>query len=119
MKKVILKVFGVAALAAGMMYNVQVFSSENGPDISLATLGNVAIANNEGGNGDCPPWGSETCNWQENDNPWWCFWCPDGQYEGSDPDSYWKEINWTCSVYVTDCVPGTGTCTPGYSPDAC
>lgn len=48
MKKAILKVFGVAALAAGMMYNVQVSDVENGSDVSLATLGNVAVAQSEG-----------------------------------------------------------------------
>ncbi len=51
MKKGILKVFGVAALAAGMLYNVQVFDAENGSDISMAALGVMAVANNEGGGG--------------------------------------------------------------------
>lgn len=49
MKKAILKVFGVAALAAGMLYNVQVFNAENGSDISLGALENMAVAQNEGG----------------------------------------------------------------------
>ncbi len=44
MKKAILKVFGLAALAAGMMYNVQVFDTVNGSDISLAALVNMAVA---------------------------------------------------------------------------
>ena len=48
MKKSILKVFGVVALAVGMLYNVQVSDVENGSDVSLATLGNVAVANSEG-----------------------------------------------------------------------
>ena len=48
MKKVILKVFGVAALAVGVMFNAQVFDIENGSEVSLAALGNVAIAQNEG-----------------------------------------------------------------------
>lgn len=44
----------MAALAAGMLYNVQVFSSENGSDISMTTVGKMAIANNEnGGGGTC------------------------------------------------------------------
>src|SRR5690606_6455984 len=51
MKKAILKIFGVAALAAGMMYNVQVFESANSSDISLATLGSVAVAQSESGGG--------------------------------------------------------------------
>ena len=49
MKKGILKIFGVVALAAGMLYNVQVFNAENGLDISMAALGVMAVANNEGG----------------------------------------------------------------------
>src|SRR5690606_28729410 len=49
MKKAILKIFGVAALAAGMLYNVQVFNAENGSDISLGALENMAVAQNEGG----------------------------------------------------------------------
>lgn len=56
MKKGILKVFGVAALAAGMLYNVQVFDAENGLDISMAALGVMAVAQSEGGsnyNGIC------------------------------------------------------------------
>jgi len=64
MKKAILKVFGVAALAAGMMHNVQVFESANSSDISLAALGNVAVAQSEiivhpictGTPGDCSGW---------------------------------------------------------------
>ncbi len=47
MKKAILKIFGVAALAAGMLYNVQVFDVENGSDISLAALVNMAVAQSE------------------------------------------------------------------------
>lgn len=47
MKKVILKIFGVVALAAGMMYNIQLFDSENSLDISLAALGNMAVAQGE------------------------------------------------------------------------
>ncbi len=53
MKKAILKFFGVAALAAGMMYNVQVFDAENGSDISLAALGVMAVANSESGDAKC------------------------------------------------------------------
>lgn len=51
MKKVILKVFGVAALAAGMMYNMQVFDSESSSGISLAALENVAFAQGGENNG--------------------------------------------------------------------
>ena len=47
MKKGILKVFGVAALAAGMLYNMQVLDSENNSDISLAALKNSAVAKSE------------------------------------------------------------------------
>lgn len=55
MKKALLKVFGVAALAAGMLYNVQVFDNEISSAIFLAALGNVAVAQSEGGgtNHDC------------------------------------------------------------------
>jgi len=49
MKKAILKIFGVAALAAGMIYNVQVSDVVSVSDISLAALGNVAAAQSEGG----------------------------------------------------------------------
>lgn len=49
MKKAFLKVFGVAALAAGMMYNVQMSDYGSSSDISLAALGNVAVAQSEGG----------------------------------------------------------------------
>lgn len=52
MKKALLKVFGVAALAAGMMFNVQVFDTGSISDISLAALGNVANAQNEGDDDD-------------------------------------------------------------------
>jgi len=41
----------VAALAAGMLYNVQVFSSENGSDTSMIALGNMAVAQAENGGG--------------------------------------------------------------------
>lgn len=47
MKKALLKVFGVAALAAGMMFNVQMSDTLNSSDISLAALGNVAVAQSE------------------------------------------------------------------------
>ena len=53
MKKSILKIFGVAALAAGMLYNVQVFDSERSLDISLAALGSLAVAQSEGGDRGC------------------------------------------------------------------
>lgn len=49
MKKGILKVFGVAALAAGMLYNVQVFDTKSVSDISMAALGSIAIASSESG----------------------------------------------------------------------
>ena len=52
MKKAILKVFGLAALAAGMMYNVQMSDVENGSVISLAALGNVAVAQDSETSGD-------------------------------------------------------------------
>ena len=48
MKKVLLKVFGMAAL---MMYNVQLFDTETGVDISLPALEKTAVAQNEGGGG--------------------------------------------------------------------
>ncbi len=48
MKKAILKIFGVAALAAAMIYNVQVFGTDGDAGISLAALGSMAVANNEG-----------------------------------------------------------------------
>src|SRR5690606_6447574 len=48
MKKAILKIFGVAALAAAMIYDVQVFGRDGDAGISLAALGSMAVANNEG-----------------------------------------------------------------------
>lgn len=47
MKKMILRIFGVAALVAGMMYNVQVFDSGSSSNISLAALVNMAVAQSE------------------------------------------------------------------------
>ena len=54
----------MAALAAGMLYNVQVFDAENGSDISMAALGVMAVAQNEGGsnfNGICCQRVSKIC----------------------------------------------------------
>ena len=42
----------MAALAAGMMYNVQVFESENISGLSLISLENIAFALNENNDGD-------------------------------------------------------------------
>ena len=52
MKKAILKIFGVAALAAGMLYNVQVFDAENISGLSLISLENIAFALNENNDGN-------------------------------------------------------------------
>lgn len=41
----------MAALAAGMMYNVQVLETEKNLDLSLVALGNAAIAQSESGGG--------------------------------------------------------------------
>lgn len=49
MKKTVIRVFGLAALAAGMMYNVQVFDTKSVSDISMAALGSIAIASSESG----------------------------------------------------------------------
>src|SRR5699024_7240424 len=46
------KVFGLAALAAGMLYNVHMIDAGNETNISLSALGNVAEASSEAGGGD-------------------------------------------------------------------
>lgn len=51
MKKSIFRIFGMAALAAGMLYNVQVSDVASGSDVALSALGNMAAANPEGGAG--------------------------------------------------------------------
>lgn len=72
MKKAILKIFGVVALAAGMLYNVQMSDSESSSNISLAALANVAVANSENSSKydvyckdwgyTCTPTGKKPCN---------------------------------------------------------
>ncbi len=61
MKKVILKFFGLAALAALMIVNIQFFQADNSSDISLAYFENTVYAQSEGGgngwDGDC--WGCD------------------------------------------------------------
>jgi hypothetical protein len=47
MKKMLLKFTGIAALAALMAYNVQLFEADNDFDISLAYLANMAYAQDE------------------------------------------------------------------------
>ena len=48
-----MKFFGLLALTSFMMFNVQFFKSGNTPDLSLITLGNMAIAQNEEMPPDC------------------------------------------------------------------
>lgn len=66
MKKAILKIFGVAALAAGMLYNVQVFDEENRTNMALALTGNMAVANCESSQGYGNSWSiviHSSCHW--------------------------------------------------------
>lgn len=42
----------MAALAAGMMYNVQVLEIKSSPNISLIKLGSIAMAQNENSGGN-------------------------------------------------------------------
>jgi len=49
MKKGILKITGVAALAVLMAFNISSFTVEGGSDISLAYLGKMVYATTEGG----------------------------------------------------------------------
>jgi len=48
MKKSILKIFGAAALAVAMICNVQLTDSVESSFFSLAELGSIAVAQNEG-----------------------------------------------------------------------
>ena len=72
MKKAILKISGLAAMTALMTYNVQLFDATD-LGVSLAALGNVAVAQSEGDstkrgdlliiNGERHPCGKQSTNY--------------------------------------------------------
>ncbi|MEO9572288.1 MAG: hypothetical protein ABJH82_00990 [Polaribacter sp.] len=103
MKKII-GILGVVAIVMTMFMNINISSSDNNSkfsDLTLQSFVKSAYAQTECDGPTCVPV----------DCPWWNPFCDD--WDGSDGVTTYEYIGLGCVTWVTDCYPGSGSCSEG------